>query len=39
MYIKQHTPEWHECHDSARVTGSTLRKAIGLDTLKEQELL
>ena len=26
MYIKQHTPEWHECHDSALVTGSTLRK-------------
>ena len=37
MYIKQHTPEWHECHDSAHVTGSTLRKAIGLDTLKEQK--
>ena len=37
MYIKQHTPEWHECCDSACVTGSTLRKAIGLDTLKEQK--
>ena len=37
MYIKQHTPEWHKCHDSTHVTGSTLRKAIGLDTLKEQK--
>ena len=37
MYIKQHTPEWHECCNSAHVTGSTLRKAIGLDTLKEQK--
>ena len=37
MYIKHYTPEWHSCHNSVRVTGSTLRKAIGLDTLKEQK--
>ena len=37
IYTKKHTPEWHECHDSTCVTGSTLRKAISLDTLKEQK--
>ena len=37
IYIKQHSPKWHDCHDRVHVTGSTLRRAVGLDTLKEQK--
>ena len=36
-FVKQHSDEWHALQDSAMVTGSTLGKAIGLQTLKEQK--
>ena len=37
QYIKQGTPLWHQQRAKARVTGSTLRSAIGLDTLMKQK--
>ena len=37
QYIKQGSELWHEQRSSARVTGSTLRNAIGLDTLTKQK--
>ena len=36
-YVKQHSSEWHVLCDSAMVTGSTLGKAMGLQTLKQQK--
>ena len=36
-YIKQGTVEWHSVRKKARVTGSTLYKAVGLDTLQRQK--
>ena len=36
-YVKQHSAEWHVQCNSAMVTGSTLGKVIGLQTLKEQK--
>ena len=37
QYIKQGTDLWHQQRAKARVTGSTLRSAIGLDTLTKQK--
>ena len=37
QYIKQGSTMWHEMRKKARVTGSTLRTAIGLDTLVKQK--
>ena len=37
QYIKQGSGLWHEQRSSARVTGSTLRNAIGLDTLMKHK--
>ncbi|KAI8490370.1 hypothetical protein Bbelb_316380 [Branchiostoma belcheri] len=35
--IPQGTPEWHTIRSSARVTGSQLHKALGLESLKAQK--
>ena len=37
QYIKQRTVEWEVLKSTARVTGSTLNAAIGLDTLARQK--
>ena len=37
QYIKQGSTMWHEMRKKARVTGSTLGRAIGLDTLIKQK--
>ena len=37
QYIKQGSDMWHSIRKKARVTGSTLRNAIGLDTLAKQK--
>ena len=37
QYIKQGSTLWHEIRSSARVTGSTMRTAIGLETLTKQK--
>ena len=37
QYIKQGSTMWHEMRKKARVTGSTLRMAISLDTLVKQK--
>ena len=37
QYIKQGTDLWHKQRAKARVTGSTLHTAIGLDTLTKQK--
>ena len=37
QFIKQHTNKWFEVREQARVTGSTLNTAIGLDTLMKQK--
>ena len=37
QYIKQRTTEWFKIRKNARVTGSTLNKALGLDTLLKQK--
>ena len=37
QYIKQRSQEWFEVRKSARVTGSSVNKAIGLDTLAKQK--
>ena len=37
QYIKQGTDLWHQQRAKARVTGNTLRIAIGLDTLTKQK--
>ena len=37
QYIKQRTNEWFQIRKQARVTGSTLNKALGLDTLLKQK--
>ena len=37
QYIKQGSGLWHDQRSSARVTGSTLRNAIGLETLAKQK--
>ena len=37
-YVKQHMDKWEELRNEACVTGSTLGKAIGLDTLKAQKI-
>ena len=37
QYIKQGSGLWHEQRSSTRVTGSSLRNAIGLDTLMKQK--
>ena len=36
-YVKQHSSKWHVLCNSTMVTGSTLGKAIGLQTLKQQK--
>ena len=36
-YIKQGSEMWHKERKKARVTGSTLYKAVGLDTLSKQK--
>ena len=36
-YVKQHSAKWHVLCNSVMVTGSTLGKAISLQTLKEQK--
>ena len=36
-FIRQRTPAWHVVRDQAKVTGSTVHGAIGLDTLKKQQ--
>lgn len=38
MFIKQGTHQWKEQRLLARVTGSTLFRALGLDTLKRQKI-
>ena len=35
--IKQRTPEWYSLRESCRVTGSTMFKALGFDTLSRQK--
>lgn len=35
--LKQRSPAWFEVRKSAKVTGSTAHKALGLHTLKEQQ--
>ena len=37
-FIKQRSPEWHHLRGLARITGSTLYAALGLDSLKERKL-
>ena len=37
QYIKQRTTEWFKIRKNACVTGSTLNKALGLDTLLKQK--
>ena len=37
QYIKQGSDMWHSIRKKVRVTGSTLRNAIGLDTLAKQK--
>ena len=37
QYIKQGSGLWHDQRSSTRVTGSTLRNAIGLETLAKQK--
>ena len=37
QYIKQRTNKWFQIRKQARVTGSTLNKALGLDTLLKQK--
>ena len=37
QYIKQGSDMWHSMRNKARVTGSTLRNAIGLNTLAKQK--
>ena len=37
QYIKQRSNEWFEVRKSARVTGSSVNRAIGLDTLTKQK--
>ena len=36
-YVKQGSEKWFEMHKLSRVTGSTLRASIGLDTLAKQK--
>ena len=31
--IKQRSPQWHALHQKAKVTGSTMYKALGLESL------
>ena len=38
QFIKQGTTAWHNVQKCVRVTGSTLCKAIGLDTLSAQKV-
>ena len=35
--VKQRSVKWHSIRDQAYVTGSTMHKALGLDTLKKQQ--
>ena len=35
--VKQRSEHWHELRNGSRVTGSTLFRALGLSTLKEQK--
>lgn len=35
--VKQRTPQWFEIRQGAKATGSTLHKALGLSTHKEQQ--
>ena len=37
QYIKQRTVEWEVLRSTARVTGSTMNSALGLDTLNRQK--
>ena len=36
--IKQGSPKWGELREGAAVTGSTIYKAVGMETLKEQQV-
>ncbi|CAG2221722.1 unnamed protein product [Mytilus edulis] len=36
-FIKQRTEKWFELRKKAKVTGSTIYKALGMDTLKKQK--
>ena len=36
-YVKQGSKKWFQMHKLSRVTGSTLRASIGLDTLAKQK--
>lgn len=35
-YVRQTTDNWHKLGNSAKVTGSTINKALGLESLKKQ---
>ncbi|CAG2219838.1 unnamed protein product [Mytilus edulis] len=35
--MKQRSNAWHELRNGSRITGSTIFRALGLDTLKEQQ--
>ena len=35
-YVKQRSAEWFEVRKSVKVTGSTVQKAVGIDSLKDQ---
>jgi hypothetical protein len=37
QFTKQRSERWHRLRDNSRVTGSTLFKALGFGTLKEQQ--
>lgn len=38
QFIQQRTAEWHETRAKYRVTGSTIHNAIGLRSVKEQQI-
>lgn len=35
-YVRQRTDNWHTLRNSAKVTGNTINKALGLESLKKQ---
>ena len=37
VYVKQRSEEWHKIRREALIIGSTIDKALGLDTLKAQK--
>ena len=36
-YVQQRSEEWHQMRSSFRVTGSTIRNALGMRTVKDQK--